>query len=44
MKEKTIDGNLEVTKKEARKLLKESNNHISNNEVDSFVKLFIILI
>ena len=39
MKEKTIDGNLEVTKKEARKLLKESNNHISNNEVDSFVTL-----
>ena len=36
---KPIDGNIEVTVDEAKRLLKEHNNKVSNGDIDSFVCL-----
>ena len=36
---KPIDGNMQVTVEEAKRLLKEHNNKVSNGDIDSFVCL-----
>ena len=36
---KPIDGNIQVTVDEAKRLLKEHNNKVSNGNVNSFVSL-----